>query len=112
MFVTSSILRSRVARVVVAMIVTLAGLWGQATSSLRGVIGDASGAIIDSAMVSLQNAETGFRRSTLTDSTGAPGEYAGNPECVHADCLSECQHQRGSRCGEDQRSGCGDRKSF
>src|SRR5579859_1116392 len=66
-------------------LLSLAGIpaaWGQATSSLRGVISDPQGAAIDSANVSLLNGQTGFRRSVLTDATGSyqflqfpPGTY-------------------------------------
>src|SRR5437868_3962258 len=57
-------------------------LWGQATSSLRGKVSDRQGATIQSAIVSLQSAQTGFHRSTETDATGVyqflqvpPGTY-------------------------------------
>ncbi|MBV9401855.1 MAG: carboxypeptidase regulatory-like domain-containing protein [Bryobacterales bacterium] len=44
--------------------------WAQSTSSLRGAITDAQGAAIDTASITLQNAEVGFRRSVLSDATG------------------------------------------
>src|ERR1700682_986695 len=57
-------------------------LWGQATSSVRGKVSDSQGAAIQSAVVSLQNAQTGFRRGAETDPTGVyqflqvpPGTY-------------------------------------
>ena len=58
-------------------------IWGQATTSLRGTVTDAQGAAIDAAIVTLQNAAVGFRRSALTDATGVyqfvqvpPGVYS------------------------------------
>jgi hypothetical protein len=57
-------------------------LWGQAMSSLRGNITDAQAAAIDGAVVKLESAETGWRRSVLTSNTGSyqfsqvpPGTY-------------------------------------
>jgi hypothetical protein len=57
-------------------------LQGQVTTSLRGSVTDPQGALIDLAKVSLENGETGFRRSAVTDSTGnyqflqvPPGSY-------------------------------------
>jgi hypothetical protein len=62
---------------------SLATLWGQATTSLRGTITDAQGAVIESATVSLINTQVGFRRSVLADATGTyqflqvpPGKYS------------------------------------
>ena len=58
-------------------------VWGQATTSLRGLVTDAQGAAIDATSVRLQGTETGFRRSTMTDGSGAytfsqvpPGSYS------------------------------------
>ena len=69
-------------RFVLATLLAVPLIWGQATSSLRGTVTDASGASVDSAAVSLQAAETGYKRSTLSDSTGSyqfvqvpPGTY-------------------------------------
>jgi hypothetical protein len=75
-------IRSRVLLALVAF-AGLSALWGQATTSLRGTITDPQGAVIDSATVSLQNSQVGFRRNVLTDAAGSyqfaqvpPGVYA------------------------------------
>ena len=56
--------------------------WGQTTSSLRGIVTDSQGGAVDSASALLQNDQTGFKRSVLTDATGVyqflqvpPGTY-------------------------------------
>jgi hypothetical protein len=56
--------------------------WGQTTSSLRGIVTDSQGGAVDSASALLQNDQTGFKRSVLTDATGVyqflqvpPGSY-------------------------------------
>src|ERR1700682_3130802 len=58
-------------------------IWGQATASIRGCGSDAKGGAVDAADTILQNDQTGFRRSVLTDATGSyqflqvpPGTYA------------------------------------
>lgn len=45
--------------------------WGQATTSLRGLVSDPSGAPIPNAKVSLANNATGYSRETSTDKQGA-----------------------------------------
>jgi len=46
--------------------------WGQATTSLRGIVSDQSGAVIPNVKVTLTNTATGFERTTTT---GADGSY-------------------------------------
>jgi hypothetical protein len=46
--------------------------WGQATTSLRGIISDQSGAVIPHAKVTLSNTATGFER---TSNSSAEGNY-------------------------------------
>ena len=62
---------------------SISAVWGQATTSLRGIVSDSQGGTVDSANATLQNDQTGFKRSVITDSTGAyqflqvpPGAYA------------------------------------
>src|SRR5579871_2055678 len=64
------------------MLAAMPAVWSQATSSLRGKVSDPQGAAIQSAVISLQNRQTGFQRSTETDATGVyqflqvpPGTY-------------------------------------
>ncbi len=78
----SSSIRSRML-VALGALASLPGLWGQATTSLRGTITDPQGAAIDSATVTLLNSQVGLRRSALTDATGTyqflqvpPGVYS------------------------------------
>ena len=61
---------------------SLSAVWGQATTSLRGIVSDSQGGAVDSANATLQNDQTGFKRSVITDATGAyqflqvpPGAY-------------------------------------
>ena len=61
---------------------SLSAVWGQATTSLRGIVSDTQGGAVDSANATLQNDQTGFKRSVITDATGAyqflqvpPGAY-------------------------------------
>src|SRR5258705_11804537 len=61
---------------------TISAAWGQATTSLRGIVSDSQGAAVESANATLENDQTGFKRSVITDSTGAyqfllipPGGY-------------------------------------
>jgi len=65
-----SVFLRRIAISSMLAIAALSPAWGQATSSLRGVITDAQGAAVESAHVSLQSVETAFRRSTLTTGDG------------------------------------------
>ena len=51
---------------------TTSAIWGQATTALRGVVTDTQGGAVDSANVTLQNDQTGFKRSVVTDNTGVP----------------------------------------
>ena len=50
-------------------------VWGQATTSLRGIVTDPSGAAIPNATVQLVNPDTGFSRTAATD---AQGDYVFN----------------------------------
>src|SRR5262245_14113090 len=71
--------------ILTACVIALTGLataYGQATTSLRGVITDPTGAIIPGAVVSLVNEATGFKRQALTVESGLyqflqapPGTY-------------------------------------
>jgi hypothetical protein len=80
----SALVSNRTSAVLAALVCAFShSIMGQATSSLRGVVTDAQGAAIESANVTLENGQTGFRRSTITDSTGVyqfpqvpPGTYA------------------------------------
>jgi hypothetical protein len=54
----------------VLYLTAISSLWGQATTSLRGVVTDQQGAVVDLAKVSIENSQTGFHRSVLSDSTG------------------------------------------
>src|SRR5712664_4055259 len=74
-------LRSR-ALFVLMTLASISAVWGQATTSLRGIVSDSQGGAIDSANATLQNDQTGFKRSVITDPTGAyqflqvpPGAY-------------------------------------
>src|SRR2546430_1653893 len=67
---------------VLAAVLGIQTAWGQATTSLRGTVNDPQGAAIDGASVQLQDDQTGFRRTVLTDATGVyqfaevpPGTY-------------------------------------
>src|SRR5689334_7370582 len=51
---------------------TTTSLWGQAFSSIRGIITDPSGATVPNAKVTLTNSATGAERTT---EAGATGEY-------------------------------------
>jgi hypothetical protein len=50
---------------------SISALWGQATTSLHGIVADSQNGAIDSANATLQNDQTGFKRSVITDGTGA-----------------------------------------
>src|SRR5271165_3952751 len=57
-------------------------MWGQATTSLRGTVKDASGAVISEAVLTLTDASTGSLRKVLSGKNGdyqflqiAPGKY-------------------------------------
>src|SRR4051812_32334468 len=61
---------------------TITTMWGQATTSVRGLVQDGAGAAIPEASVALQDANTGFKRQALTDNAGSyqflqipPGTY-------------------------------------
>src|SRR5215212_4185394 len=71
------------ALVALVMLAGIQAAWGQATSSLRGRVTDAQGGAVDGAVTNLQNEQTGFKRSVMTDATGSyqflqvpPGTYA------------------------------------
>ena len=58
-------------------------VWGQATTSLRGTVTDASGGAVANAAVVLTNSESKAERSTVSDSAGGyeflflpPGAYS------------------------------------
>src|SRR5277367_3507219 len=58
-------------------------MWGQATTSLRGTIKDASGAVVAGAAVTLDAAATGAQRKVVSDKNGdyqfqqvTPGQYS------------------------------------
>ena len=76
-----SLIRSR-APIVIMALASISAAWGQATTSLRGIVSDAQGGAVESANATLQNDQTGFKRSVITDPTGAyqflqipPGAY-------------------------------------
>lgn len=65
-----------------AFLVATSAAWAQATSSLHGSVSDSQGGAVDTANATLQNDQTGFKRSVLTDVTGVyqflqvpPGSY-------------------------------------
>jgi hypothetical protein len=67
---------------VLLTLLTAAGLFGQAVTSVNGTVSDPSGAVVVGADVELLNTETGVRRESKTDSTGTyvfvqviPGTY-------------------------------------
>ncbi len=68
--------------VVMAALAMSLSAWGQATTSLRGVITDPSGAAIPHAKVTITNQDTNVSRHTISTTTGAysfasvlPGTY-------------------------------------
>src|SRR5215510_5421561 len=68
--------------VCIALLTISLTVYGQSTTSLRGVITDPTGAIIPGAVVSLTNTATGFKRQALTGEDGVyqflqapPGAY-------------------------------------
>ena len=121
---------------------SLTAVWGQATTSLRGIVSDTQGGAVDSANATLQNDQTGFKRSVVTDATGAyqflqvppgayvvtiekpgfsvsmqkdvqlAGEYTGHAERGFAARLGGYQCQRRGRSGHPQYGGRGDRQRF
>ncbi len=61
-------------------VLTCAGVWGQANSTVNGIITDPSGALVAGAAVQLTDMATGTIRSTVSDSSGLyaiPGLNAG-----------------------------------
>ncbi len=65
-----------------SMFVSASPAWSQATTSLRGTVSDAQGAVIGGAALQLVGEQTGFKRSVLSDETGSyqfvqipPGSY-------------------------------------
>ena len=63
-------------------VLSVAAVWGQADTSIRGVVTDASAALVPSAHVTLANAATGLERRTVSDTKGEyeflqvpPGTY-------------------------------------
>jgi hypothetical protein len=68
--------------VVLFLLTTVFGTYAQSTTSLRGVVTDATGAVIPGSVVSLTNSGTGFKRQALTGEDGVyqflqapPGTY-------------------------------------
>jgi len=66
----------------ILILIAAAMLWGQATTSLRGTISDASGAVVPAAKVALTNTDTSSTRVTSTSPEGTyeflqvlPGNY-------------------------------------
>jgi len=64
------------------LLLTCAGIWAQATTSLRGTVKDASGALITDAVVTLSDSSTGTFRKGLSSKNGeyqflqlSPGVY-------------------------------------
>jgi hypothetical protein len=81
MLLLTRLFRSR-ALLAAVILASMSAVWGQATTSLRGVVSDSQGGAIDSANITLQNGQTGFKRSVITDVTGTyqflqvpPGAY-------------------------------------
>jgi hypothetical protein len=65
------------------LLLACSGMWGQATTSLRGTVKDASGALIPETVVTLSDAATGTFRKGLSTKNGeyqflqlAPGVYS------------------------------------
>jgi hypothetical protein len=78
--IARSIRATALSALITAAFITSA--WGQATTSLRGIVTDAQGGAVDTATASLQDSKTGFRRTAITDATGVyqflqvpPGSY-------------------------------------
>src|ERR1700730_1651902 len=74
-------IRLRTARVA-ALFLPATLLWGQATTSLRGVISDSQGAVVAGASVKVIQTDAGLSRTVLTDESGGyqfvqmpPGAY-------------------------------------
>ncbi|MBZ5725699.1 MAG: carboxypeptidase-like regulatory domain-containing protein [Acidobacteriia bacterium] len=72
----------RIAGTIVAVGFIVAGLWGQALTSLTGTVSDPSGAVVPGATVSIVNEATNLTRNTTADSVGRysllqvePGTY-------------------------------------
>jgi hypothetical protein len=68
--------------VALMVLASISAVWGQATTSLRGIVSDLQGGAVDSASATLQNDQTGYKRSVVTDATGVyqflqvpPGSY-------------------------------------
>ena len=81
MFQLFSLIRSR-ALIVLMALASISAVWGQATTSLRGIVSDLQGGSVASATAALLNDQTGFKRSVISDATGAyqflqvpPGAY-------------------------------------
>lgn len=68
--------------IIVLVSLSVAGLWGQANTSVRGTVTDQSGALIQKAQLTLTNTSTGLERKTESGDNGAyeflqvvPGTY-------------------------------------
>ena len=55
----------------VSMFLSASLAWSQATTSLRGTVSDAQGAVIGGVALQLVGEQTGFKRSVLSDETGS-----------------------------------------
>ena len=69
-------------RLFVLFFVALSAIWGQATTSLRGVVKDASASVVANAAVAISDASTGTLRKVLSTKSGdyaflqlTPGRY-------------------------------------
>src|SRR6266852_3188642 len=74
---------SRILSALCILLVAASTVYSQSTTSLRGTITDAQGAVIPGAVVTLNNVEKGTSRQVVTDTVGdyaflqlQPGTYA------------------------------------
>src|SRR6516164_6454952 len=58
-------------RMLGCFLLVIASAWGQSTAQITGTVRDQTGAVVASAQVSATNTETGLKRSTMTDASGA-----------------------------------------
>ena len=68
----SSIQRNLLITLVVTLVAAV-GVWGQATTDLRGTVTDPSGAAVANANVTLKNVDTNLERKTVTTGDGSYG---------------------------------------
>src|SRR6185503_14110752 len=57
--------------IIVLVSLSVAGLWGQANTSVRGTVTDQSGALIQKAQLTLIHTATGLERKTESGDNGA-----------------------------------------